>query len=255
MEKINERQNKIVELVLANDFVTVKDLGQELNVSLVTIRKDLTLLEEKGLLYRTHGGASKRKRYAFERSISEKEQIEVEAKTKIAKKATSLIRENDFVIIASGTTLLYMTRELKDSKRLNVLTSSIGAALNLSNNPLIDTILLGGDVRKSSKSVIGGMAEKMLMNFSAHTLFLGVDGIDLNFGISTSNSAEAQLNKVMITQSNRVVVLADSSKINKRGFGRIADIDEVDVLITDKEIDPKFRQGLEEIGVEIIVVE
>ena len=114
-------------------------------------------------------------------------------------------------------------------------------------------IQLGGNLRKSSVSVIGSLAESELKKFSCNKLFLGIDGIDLDFGLSTSNSTEAHLNKVMIEQSEKVIVLADSTKINKRGFGQICSLDKVDVLITDNDISEKDLSTLEDCGIEVIV--
>lgn len=254
MDGLNPRQQDIFDLVQSQDFVSVKELGEKLNVSLVTIRKDLTLMENMKLLYRTHGGASKRERYVFEKPVMEKTKIRVEAKTKIAQAAATLVKEDDFLVLASGTSIHYLATELKKFNHLTVATPSLYVSHELAFNPLIDIIQIGGELRKSSRSVIGSMAEKSVEQFSSHLLFLGVDGIDLDFGISTSNSAEAQLNRVMIQQSNKVVVLADASKINKKGFGKITDISDIDILITDQEIEEKFRKGLEEHGIEVMIV-
>ena len=136
---------------------------------------------------------------------------------------------------------------------LTVLTSSLRVAIELCNNPNINVIQLGGEVRKSSTSIVGSISEGILKQFSCNKLFLGVDGIDLEFGISTSNAAEAHLNQVMIECADKTVVLADSSKLNKKGFGKIASLDEVDYLITDNGIGEEDRSTLEERGVTVIV--
>lgn len=252
MKGLNKRQDEIVEIVNERGYVSVNELGKRLEVSLVTIRKDLSMLEKEGYLHRTHGGAGKRSRFTFEKNVTEKEGIRAEAKTRIAKAALKLIKPMDFITLASGTTILYLARMLKGYEKLMVLTSSLGVSIELVDSA-INVIQLGGDVRKSSRSVIGGVAEDILRDFSSNLLFLGVDGIDLDFGISTSNSAEAKLNQVMIEQADKVIVLADSTKINKRGFGRIAGLERVDTVITDEEIDSEFKGLLKERGIEIIV--
>lgn len=254
MEGVNQRQKKIIEMVDEKDFVSVKELGEIFDVSLVTIRKDLSFLEEKRFLYRVHGGASKLQRYVFERSVIEKEQERIEEKKKIAKAALSLVKENDILVLASGTSVYYLAKELVRLRQLTVCTPSLRASLALAENQLINIIQLGGELRKSSRSVIGSMAESSILQFSSHLLFLGVDGIDVNFGISTSNAAEARLNQMMIQQAEKVVVLADSTKINKRGFGKIADIDAVDILITNAPVDPTFLKSVTDLGVEVITV-
>lgn len=183
MEGVNERQMQIITKLNKMGFVKAVDLCEEFNVSSVTIRKDLNFLEKKGILYRTHGGASKQSLYTFERNIDEKESLQVEQKKKIATLATTFISDNDYIILASGTTIHYLSRFLKDFKNLTVLTSSLFVSVELcNNNNNVEVIQLGGKVRKSSRSVIGPIAESVLNNFSCNTLFLGVDGIDANFG-------------------------------------------------------------------------
>lgn len=252
MEKLIARHSDILKVLDEKDHVLVQDLCEKFNVSSVTIRKDLNYLESLGLLFRNHGGASKYVRYAYEKNVGEKENINVEAKQSIAKAALQMIQENDCIILASGTTMHYLARMLVNFGRLTVLTSSLRVALELCNNPNINIIQLGGEVRKSSTSIVGSISETILKQFSCNKLFLGVDGIDLDFGISTSNAAEAHLNQLMIECSDKVVILADSSKLNKKGFGRIATLDQIDCLITDDGILKEDRKGLEEVGVSVI---
>jgi len=253
MEGINERQMKILTELNENGFVRVQSLCESFDVSSVTIRKDLSFLEKKGLLFRTHGGASKQSLYAFERNIGEKEEIQVDQKKTIAEKSLQFINNRDYIILGSGTTILYLARLLEGFEKLTVVTSSLFVSVELCNYPNITTIQLGGNVRKSSNSVIGSTAEQMISEYSCNKVFLGVDGIDLNFGLTTSNALEAQLNKAMIKASEKVIVLADSSKIGKRSFGKIADIQEVDVLVTDSGISKKDQTALENLGIEVVI--
>ncbi|WP_153397638.1 DeoR/GlpR family DNA-binding transcription regulator [Chryseobacterium vaccae] len=253
MEKLIPRHDEILKELDEKGHVLVQDLCEKFNVSSVTVRKDLNYLESLGLLFRNHGGASKHVRYAYERNVNEKENINVEAKQGIVKAAVELIQENDCIILASGTTMHYLARMLGNFGRLTVLTSSLRVALELCNNPEINIIQLGGEVRKSSTSIVGSISEGILKQFSCNKLFLGVDGIDLDFGISTSNAAEAHLNQVMIDCADQVIILADSTKLNKKGFGKIASLDKVDYLITDDGISAEHKAGLEEVGVTVII--
>ncbi|WP_106917117.1 DeoR/GlpR family DNA-binding transcription regulator [Chryseobacterium aurantiacum] len=252
MEKLIPRHDEILKELDEKGHVLVQDLCEKLNVSSVTIRKDLNFLESIGLLFRNHGGASKQLRYAYEKNVVEKESINVEAKQAIAKAALSLIQENDCIILASGTTMHYLARMLVNFGPLTVLTSSLRVAIELCNNPNINIIQLGGEVRKSSTSIVGSISEGILRQFSCNKLFLGVDGIDVDFGISTSNAAEAHLNQVMMECADQTIILADSSKLNKKGFGKIALLDQVDYLITDDGISAEEHIRLEEVGVNVI---
>ncbi|WP_419868972.1 DeoR/GlpR family DNA-binding transcription regulator [Chryseobacterium sp. CT-SW4] len=253
MEKLIARHNDILKELDEKEYVLVQDLCEKLNVSSVTIRKDLNYLESLGLLFRNHGGASKHVRYAYEKNVNEKENINVEAKQNVVRAAIELIQENDCIILASGTTMHYFARMLVSfGQPLTVLTSSLRVALELCNNPHINIIQLGGEVRKSSTSIVGSISENILRQFSCNILFLGVDGIDMDFGISTSNAAEAHLNQLMIECADKVVVLADSSKLNKKGFGKIAPLDKVDYLVTNEGISAEDKKKLEEMGVSVI---
>lgn len=253
MKGINERQLKIISKINETGFVKVIDLCNELGVSTVTIRKDLTFLEKQGILFRTHGGASKQSLYAFERPVNEKESLNVNQKKKIAKTALTHIQDHEYIILASGTTIHYLSRLIKGFKKLTVLTSSLFVSLELCKNEFIDVIQLGGIVRKSSNSVIGSISESMLTEFSCNKLFLGVDGIDVDFGLTTTNLIEADLNKKMISSSEKVIVLADSTKIGKRSFGKIGDLDVVDILITDSDIPNEYKTIFENQGIEVVI--
>ncbi|MDR3273606.1 MAG: DeoR/GlpR family DNA-binding transcription regulator [Flavobacteriaceae bacterium] len=253
MIRLNKRQQFILDEIESQKFVEVNTLGEKLTVSAVTIRKDLKFLEDKGLLYRTHGGASKESQYAFERNINEKEFVQVPQKKKIAEEALKFINNDDFIILASGTSIHYLARVIKGFKKLTVVTPALRVSMELSKDPFIDVIQLGGTLRKSSISVIGIIPETDLRDFSCNKLFLGVDGIDVNYGLTTSNASEAHLNQVMIESSEKVIVLADSTKINKRGFGKICDIDKVDALITDSGILAEDLETFEGRGIEVIV--
>lgn len=249
-----ERHKYILNQLSKNGKVTVLDLCEELGVSSVTIRKDLRFLELENLLFRTHGGATKQNPYTTDKSVYEKEKIKVEEKTKIGRLAASLIEENDSIIIASGTTLLAMAKEIKPKGDLTIVTSSLQVATHLGAFPNTEIIQLGGTVRKTSFSVAGMFSELILDNFYCSKLFLGVDGLDFDFGITTTNAAEAQLNRKMIQSAHKVIVLADSSKFDRRSFGKITEIDKVDILITDAISDAQ-KDALESQGVRVMIAE
>ena len=250
----SQRHKYILEKVAQKGFVSVSELGEELNVSTVTIRKDLKALEERKLLYKTHGGASSIDPYINDRPVNLKESIEVEQKELIARKAAELVMPNDSIIIASGTTVLALAKALHPDRNLTVLTSAMNVTLALLQHENIEVVQLGGIVRKSSSSVVGFYAESMLQNFACSKLFLGVDGIDLDFGLTTTNLMEAQLNQQMMKIAQKVVVIADATKFGKKGFGKICDLDKVDIIITDKRIPEPFVKKTEELGIQLFIV-
>ena len=249
-----ERQQHIIEIINAKGYESVINLCNELKVSAVTIRKDLKFLEKNNQLFRTHGGASNTNPFTIDRSVNEKEGLQKEEKRDIAKKASEYIESNDSIIIASGTTMLALAREIAPNLKLTVITSALQVAGELVNHMDIDILQLGGMVRKSSSSVVGSYAEAILKDFYCTKLYLGVDGIDFEFGITTSNSMEAQLNKSMINMAQKVIVLADHTKFGKRGFSKICGLDEIDEIITDKNLSPVIVDKFRNSGVKITLV-
>lgn len=251
----SERQDRILSLLREQGHASVTDLSDRLEVSAVTIRKDLRTLETQGLLYRTHGGAYLRNPYVTDRPVSEKASIRAAEKDRIGRAAAAHAPPQGSIVIASGTTTAAVARHLPATARgLTVVTSAMNVALELARHAGIETLLLGGMVRASSASVVGPQAEAVLRDTTCDTLFLGVDGFDLAYGLTTTSALEASLNRAMIAASQRVIVVADASKFGRRGFSRICGTDVVDRVITDDAIDPAVVAALEEEGVEVEVV-
>ncbi|MBJ6119419.1 DeoR/GlpR transcriptional regulator [Pontibacter sp. BT310] len=254
MLTLAERHQHILNSLKQEGQVNVLDLCEKLSVSSVTIRKDLKLLEDKGLLFRTHGGATANNPYTTDRSVNEKEKIQATEKTRIGAAAAALLVPNDSVLIASGTTVLALARNIQPKSSLTVITPSLNIALELNRHPDIEVMQLGGVLRKSSSSVTGPYAESTLTDFSCSKLFLGVDGIDLDFGLSTTNVMEAHLNRQMIKVSQKTIVLADSTKFGKRGFGKICGFEDIDQIITDSGISDYTVKTLEGMGIKVTIV-
>lgn len=254
MISLAERHQIILNKIKEEGKVSVPDLCKSLDVSSVTIRKDLKQLEDRNLLFRVHGGATLNNPYTMDRPVNEKEKLQTDEKSKIGRRAASMIEPNDSIIIASGTTVLSLARQIQSLDSLTVITNAIHVAEVMLQSPKIEVLMLGGILRKSSSSVMGPYAEDILKDFFCSKLFLGVDGIDLEYGFTTTNIMEAHLNREMINVSNKTIVLADSSKFGKRGFGKICDIDEIDQIITDDGISPHLVERLEAKGVKVTIV-
>ena len=190
-----ERHNRILALLQQNGSISVVQLAELFKVSEVTIRKDLSFLEQQKKLYRTHGSAILISPYISDRHVNEKEKKNVAEKRAIGAKAASLVAQDDSIIIASGTTMAFLAREIKPVGHLTVITAAVPVTSILSQDTNVDVIQLGGITRSSSVSVVGPFAEQMLGNFNCSKLFVGVDGIDLEFGLTTTNMLEAALNR------------------------------------------------------------
>lgn len=254
MSNLIDRHQRIINKLAQEGSVNVLDLCTELSVSSVTIRKDLKFLEDKDLLFRTHGGATLANPYTSDRSVNEKVKIRSGEKSSIGSAAASLIQPDDCILIASGTTVLSLAKSIHPKTSLTVITAALNVALELIHHPGIEVIQLGGILRKSSSSVTGTYAEKILDDFSCSKLFLGVDGIDVEFGLTTTNMQEAQLNRKMIGAAQKTIVLADSTKFGKRGFGKICGLEDIEQVITDKGISDHMVKTLTGMGIEVTIV-
>jgi DeoR family transcriptional regulator of aga operon len=191
--------------------------------------------------------------YAVERPINEKEFINADEKKNIARAALRLIGQNDSIIIGSGTTVFELARCLQPEKRIIVITPALKVSLELCNRPNVEILQLGGLVHQSSSSAAGSFAERILEELSCGVLFIGVDGIDLEHGLSITNIVEASLNQKMISLAQTVVVLADSSKFDRRGLGKICNLDQIDYIITDKGVSPETVSRIEKTGVQVLI--
>lgn len=251
---IAERHKFILNELNKSGFVSVADLSKELDVTMVTIRKDLKILEDKGLLYRSHGSATSVSPYVNDRSLSEKKLVKVEEKMKIAQEAIRMVEDEEAIIIGSGTTVVSFAQAIPKNKKLTVLTAAMNVTLALIDAPDIEIVQLGGVVRKSSSSAVGHFAEEMMTHFACSKLFLSADGISLDHGLTTSNMMEAHLNTQMVNSVQKRIVLADSSKFGKKGFGKICNLEDVDVVITDNGIPRIYKEKLEEMGIEVRLV-
>lgn len=249
-----KRHQAILELLEKESYVSVQHLCDLFNVSAVTIRKDLKFLEDKGLLFRTHGGATIQNPYVNDRHVSEKEKLNVKEKGAIAEAAVRLVKAEDSIMIASGTTMQTLAKYLNLEANLNITTSSLNVALELTKSPNYDVLQLGGSVRHSSSSVTGHFSHTLLENISCNLLFLGVDGIDVDYGCTTTSLQEAILNKKMIESAQKIIILADSSKFNRKGFGKICELSEIDHIITDSGITESMSKAIKAMGIQLTLV-
>ena len=247
------RHNTIMELLMKHGSIQVSDLVNLLNVSSVTIRKDLTELEKQDKLYRSHGKAILINPYINNRAVSEKEKLATEEKRAIGRVAAQLINTDDSIIIASGSTVHALARSIVPLHRLTVVSASLPVSEILSQNESVDIIQLGGMLRHSSLSVVGQYSESILKDCSFSKLYMGVDGIDFEYGITTTDIREAELNQKMMQAAQKTIVLADSSKFGRRGFAKIANMEDVDIIITDAGVSPKDVMALEERGIDLII--
>jgi len=249
-----DRRMKIIELLESKGQVKVNDLSEEFNVSKVTIRNDLAQLEKKGLLIRSRGGAIKPQRVSIDYKLYEKSKQHYKEKQAIGKKAVELINDNDTIIIDSGSTTMEVAKNLSKFNNLTVITNALNIINQLVEYDNIKVIMLGGMLRNNSLSLVGPIAENNIKNFNCDKLFMGIDGIDSKYGITTPNIEEAQLNRLMIEIAKEVIIVTDSSKFLRRSFAFIAPISKIDIIITDSKIPKDEHERLINAGVKVLIV-
>lgn len=253
MTSIAERRKYILDNIFQNGFVRVADLAEALGVTQTTIRKDLSTLEGQGLLYRAYGSALPTSAQVLDIALNTKRLINLKQKQRIAAKAIELLQENDSIMMGAGSTVAVMAEMLKPKGRLNVVTPAVNVAMALGDMSGVSVMQLGGILYGNSLCVIGSEAKNMLNNLHCSKLFFGVDGVDPNYGVTCATIEEAALLHQMMEVADSSIVLADSTKIGKGGFGRICECKEVDMLITDSHISDSDRKELEKSGIRVIV--
>lgn len=253
MRNTRQRRQRILQQLLEHGSVHVIDLAEQLKVSTVTIRTDLGHLEDQGLATRTHGGARLLRAPPPEHGIREKGTLNRSLKDSIGAAAARLVQPGDNIIIDSGSTTLALARHLRSHHGITVMTNGLNIAWELAGASGITLRLTGGLLHQPSLSLHGIQAEASLQSYSFDTLFLGVDGLDLQFGATTHHEPEASLNHRMVERARRIVVLTDSSKFGKVSLHRIARLRDIHTVITDTDIKQDYRDGLQHLGIELIM--
>jgi DeoR/GlpR family transcriptional regulator of sugar metabolism len=249
-----ERQQRILEIVDENGVVRVNELSQLFEVSVMTIRRDLVTLEEQGFLRRSHGGAISRRRFQSEPYFDQKGRRNRAEKEAIGRLAATLVEPGETILVNSGSTTLEMLRHLPDIE-LRVVTSNAGAISALMASR-VECIVLGGVYRRRSNSFVGGFALQTLDSVYGSKAFIGVDGLDLEAGLTTPHHQEAEIARQMIRRTRgEIIVLADSSKIGGVSPFITTSLDSADIIITDSGLADEYRSALEERGIAVLLAE
>ncbi|PHM74256.1 transcriptional repressor AgaR [Xenorhabdus kozodoii] len=250
-----KRREAIIDILCQESRVRVDTLSKQFDVSSVTIRNDLRYLEKKGCALRSYGGAMVNHKFAFDRPLQVKGRIDREIKTRIAKKAAEFVNNGNTLIIDSGSTTAEIVPFLKNYRDLVVMTNALNIAYELASFDNVDVMVLGGHIRKNSYSLYGSAAEQQLSQYRFDILFLGVDGFDIDAGITTPNSGEAHLNRIMCDVAHQIIAVADGTKFGRKSFCLIREARQIHRLITDSRIPSHYRQALTGFGVDVLVVD
>jgi DeoR family transcriptional regulator of aga operon len=253
---VEERHRKILNLLDKQGRVTIDDLVKAFDISAVTGRTDLDGLAKMGALVRCHGGAVKLDGLPAEYPVAYKKTLHQAEKKSIGLAGAKFVKPNQVVILDSGTTTLEVARQLKQQRirPLTVITNALNVAVELSNAPEVSLVVLGGILRQASLAMVGPQSGEALMHLNADQFFLGVDGLDLEIGLTTPGILEAQLAALMMKVSKTVTVVTDASKFGRRSLSVISRLECVHRLITDSAADPKITDEIRSRGIEVVVV-
>ena len=253
---VEERRRHILDLLKKQERLTVEELVKRFGVSAVTIRGDLDALASTGEMVRSHGGAIKSRESFPDVPLNVKETLHHAEKVRIGHAAAQLIQDGETVILDSGTTTAEIARQVKflQLKSLTVITNGLNIAIELANLPHVRVLMIGGLLRQMSYSTAGPHAEQTLRALNADRLFLGVDALDPENGLSTPDVLEAQVNALMIRVARDITAVLDSSKFMRRSLSVIASLSDIDRIITDDRVDGEMVGLLRARGVEVVVV-
>jgi DeoR family transcriptional regulator, fructose operon transcriptional repressor len=248
---VEERRQKVLELVNERGFVALSDLAKTLNASESTIRRDLDYWHQHGLLKRTHGGAMFREDAQGMPPLEERTSREIEEKRQIAQAAAMRIQDGDSVLIDGGTTTLELARMLV-GRQLQIVTNSLPIANLFASSPETDLVMLGGYIYPRTGVALGPLTIRMLEDVHVRQAIMGVGGITAQ-GLFNSNLLLVETERAMMRAADEVVVLADHTKLGQKALAFLCELNSVDTLIVDRAIQPEQRTLVGGAEVKLIV--
>lgn len=257
--KVDLRADHIMKVLLRAGEITVQELADEVGASSPSIRRDLSRLEKRGLILRTHGGAALVEPLLYEpfrhdTSFQSRERRAAEAKRRIGLAAAELVGETDVIGLTAGTTTTQVGRSLRHRKGISVVTNALNIGMELCNQPSIKTMLTGGTLAWAWTFALAGKpALDFLRDVHLDKAFIAVTGFDLQHGVTTLESDEAAVSLAMLRKAREVIVVADSSKIGHAGPAQICSIGQIHILVTDAGLPEDVRQEIEARGIRVII--
>ncbi len=247
-----ERRQALVDAVRIRGRLEVTAAAAELSTSTETIRKDLVVLEEQGMLRRVHGGAVQVQPLTFEPDVSSRTENRDE-KHRIAKRALEEVPQGGAIFIDAGSTTQVFAELLVGTPGLQVFTNGLNVAGALARKRFLNCYTLGGRVRPNSLGEVGALANRLFADYRFDIAFVGTNAASFDRGLCTPDPEEAAVKRLIISTSDRVVLLADHTKFGRESLVKYANLDELDLVITGIELDPDHLATLTEAGVETVL--
>ncbi len=245
------RLDNLRELIRGKGVIRIEEICSQLRVSPATVRRDLDQLEEAGAIRRVHGGAVSVESRLEEPLFDDKASIAAREKHHIAEAALQFVEPGDTIYLDGGSTVLEFAQLLHDRTNLTVVTNSLRAAHELAGRgPRL--ILIGGELRRLSQTMVGPLTRCVLRELHVDKAFMGTIGLSLKEGMTTTDPGEAYTKELVMSQARQVILLADSGKAGKVAFARAGRLENVHVLVTDKQLDKHFAKELIKKGIKVI---
>lgn len=249
-----ERKFRIVEYVKIHRVATIAELAQEFNVHEATIRRDLEEIEQKGLAKRTHGGVTIDQWTNNEPSFNERAAHQLDQKDRIGKMAASLVEDGDHIIIDSGTTTLHIAKNLVQRSNITVVTNDMNIATELRDAPGIKVIVTGGELYPSSYMLNGMFTDHVLGSLHVQKAFIGIPVIHPKYGLMHPEAQLVPTKKGMIEAAEKIIVVADDSKIGKVSLHTVAPCTSINTLITGGDVSENVIRQFRDSGIDVIMV-
>lgn len=243
---MNPRRAAILEFLARNGSASVQELAGMSGVSVVTVRQDLSALENEGFLRRTHGGAS----LLESENISHRMSVRYEEKLRLAKKAAGLVSDNETVLIESGSANALLARELA-SRNVQIVAANLFVARQIRPGDLARVVVIGGMYQPESESVVGAMARQNIESTFFTAAFLGIDGFTGETGFTNRDMMRAEIAAIIVKRCKNSYILADSSKFGATAMARVCGLGDVAGVITDKELPERFAGAIRKSGAKL----
>ncbi len=246
---LNERQNKILEILGRDNQTSVNELSAKLDVSSVTIRQDLNYLETEGLLRRVHGGAVLKDGDDLDNRLGKN----YEKKLKIAKKLASMVSEGETILIESGSANVLFARELVKIKKVTIMTTNVYIARQFRKNTEANIVILGGIYQHDSETLVGKITKTCIDQVNIHKAFIGIDGYTTADGFTLRDMFRAEISSHIIQKAKDVFVVSDSSKFGCTGLTNICQLEDIQHIATNEDLDLTFQEEFRKAGIDLIL--
>ena len=249
-----ERLIRIEEILQTQPRLTVAELSRRLRVSPVTIRSDLTELERRGRLVRTHGGAIAANKREHELDFENRARLEHAAKVRIGQEAAALVHDGDSIFLDASTTSLELAKAVRDRRELTIITNSLRSAQELVMSPNLTVIMPGGIVRREAFSLVGMWSADLLQQFNIARAFMGARGFTLEEGLTDVHPDEVALKRAIIGSAKEVIALIDHTKWNQVALASFCSLEQLAIIITDRHAPRKMVEEARGRGIQVLLV-